>query len=89
MDQCPVCCSPYLKPKLLPCLDTVCFSCLDEHVVKHGKGGTFPCPVCQTLLAIPQGGITLFDDNLHIKGKFRRYMFDADCFTFRGDSSIK
>ena len=69
MDECPVCCSPYLKPKLLPCLDTICFACLDEYVIKHEKEGTFSCPVCHTLLAIPQGGITLFDDNLHIKGR--------------------
>ena len=74
MNQCPVCCSPYLKPKILPCLDTVCFACLDEHVLKYGKTGAFPCPVCKTVLAIPQGGITLFDDNLHIKGMFKHIL---------------
>lgn len=68
MIKCPLCCGPFQKPKLLPCLDTVCFSCLDEHVLRHGRvTGTFPCPVCEVELPVPTGGVTRFDDNQHIK----------------------
>lgn len=70
MDKCPLCFNTYNKPKLLPCLDTVCFSCLDEHVLKDGRdSGSFPCPVCNIEIGLPDGGITKFDDNQFIKGK--------------------
>ena len=70
MNTCPVCCSPFKKPKMLPCLDTICFTCLDEHVIKKGRANrTFPCPVCDIDLPIPDGGISQFDDNQHMKGE--------------------
>ena len=68
MDKCPMCYGVLQKAKLLPCLDTVCFTCLDEHVVSHGRvTGTFPCPVCSIELPIPKGGVTKFEDNQHVK----------------------
>ncbi|KAL4233340.1 tripartite motif-containing protein 46 [Mactra antiquata] len=70
MDKCPLCFASYKKPKLLPCLDTVCFTCLDDHVINKGRDtGSFPCPVCNLEIELPEGGITKFDDNLYIKGR--------------------
>ncbi|KAH3822007.1 hypothetical protein DPMN_123776 [Dreissena polymorpha] len=57
MDRCPLCFETCQKPKLLPCLDTMCFTCLDEYVLKHARAsGTFPCPVCGLELPVPVGG---------------------------------
>ena len=46
----------------------MCFTCLDEYVLKHARAsGTFPCPVCGLELPVPDGGVSKFDDNQHIK----------------------
>ncbi|KAH3821952.1 hypothetical protein DPMN_123720 [Dreissena polymorpha] len=68
MDRCPLCFGTFQKPKLLPCLDTMCFTRLDEYVLKHARAsGTFPCPVWGLELPVPDGGVSKFDDNQHIK----------------------
>lgn len=70
MDKCPLCFGTFQKPKILPCLDSMCFACLDEYVQKNGRiSGTFPCPVCNLELPVPEGGITKFDDNHHIRSE--------------------
>jgi len=68
MDRCPLCFGPFRKPKLLPCLDTLCFTCLDDLVLKTARAsGSFPCPVCKLEIAVPEGGVAKFDDNQFIK----------------------
>ncbi|XP_045196444.2 tripartite motif-containing protein 45-like isoform X2 [Mercenaria mercenaria] len=70
MEKCPLCFGTFQKPKILPCLDSMCFACLDEYVIKNKRStGTFPCPVCNIELPVPDGGITNFDDNQHIRGE--------------------
>ncbi|KAH3754060.1 hypothetical protein DPMN_188719 [Dreissena polymorpha] len=44
MDRCPLCCGTFHKPKLLPCLDTMCFTCRDEYVLRRERIRDLPVP---------------------------------------------
>ncbi|KAH3749646.1 hypothetical protein DPMN_184147 [Dreissena polymorpha] len=45
MELCPLCCGTFHKPKLLPYLDTMCFTCLDEYVLRHERIRDLPVPI--------------------------------------------
>ncbi|WAR08228.1 TRIM3-like protein [Mya arenaria] len=94
MDRCPLCFGSFQKAKLLPCLDTVCFTCLDEYVVKNARAsGTFPCPVCHLEVPVPEGGISKFDDNQYIKLEQTLEKTPADpdlpCLCVRGEAGCR
>ncbi|KAH3723738.1 hypothetical protein DPMN_049532 [Dreissena polymorpha] len=37
MDRCPLCFGTFQRPKLLLCLDTMFFTCLDVYVLRHAR----------------------------------------------------
>ena len=60
MAECGVCWEIFEEgakcPKLLPCIHTVCISCLKELQTVNGNG-KIRCPFCRTLHQIPRGQI--------------------------------
>ncbi len=65
LDSCPVCLEPYhrsegeRKAKILPCLHTVCLSCLQEIIV----GDSIKCPLCRQIVLVPSEGPDAFMTN--------------------------
>lgn len=67
---CPLCHKLFKEPKLLPCLDLVCFSCLKEHAdeaVSESKDGVraslehaLKCPRCRSEFSVPNGGVKVY-----------------------------
>ena len=71
---CPLCHTLFKEPKLLPCLDLVCFACLEEHTsvaVSKGEDGAYSssehalkCPKCQLQFNVPTGGVNVYQTSL-------------------------
>ncbi|KAH3777564.1 hypothetical protein DPMN_179011 [Dreissena polymorpha] len=57
----------FKKPKLLLCLDTMCFTCLDEYALRNERIRDLPVP--GVWLPVQEGGLCKFDKNQHIKVK--------------------
>ena len=53
---CPVCMNRFTNPKLLPCLHTFCFHCLQRIQATSGIRDTISCPECRRNLTIPGNG---------------------------------
>ena len=58
---CPVCKKFYSNPKILPCLDTICSSCLTQN------GNSIRCPICSSTSLVPAGGCEKLPDNMLIR----------------------
>ncbi|XP_033737966.1 tripartite motif-containing protein 2-like [Pecten maximus] len=43
---CSVCDKTFSSPRILPCLHSLCFPCLDKILTESSEGQTFPCPEC-------------------------------------------
>ncbi|NXP56278.1 TRI45 protein, partial [Heliornis fulica] len=59
---CPVCSEPWVSPRLLPCLHSVCAPCL-RRLGPLGEPGravarSLLCPVCDAEVALPPGGLS-------------------------------
>ncbi len=64
--QCPVHLDRYEKPKMLPCLHSVCLSCLEQWQQKGGATDEVTCPQCRKMSPIPPEGIQSLPDNFLI-----------------------
>ena len=53
---CPVCTNRFTHPKLLPCLHSVCFHCLQKVQATSGTRDTILCPECRRSFFIPGNG---------------------------------
>ncbi|XP_065482927.1 E3 ubiquitin-protein ligase TRIM45 isoform X2 [Caloenas nicobarica] len=59
--RCPVCAEPWVSPRLLPCLHSLCAPCL-RRLGPLGEPGraaarSVLCPVCDAEVALPPGGV--------------------------------
>ncbi|OWF54441.1 tripartite motif-containing protein 2-like [Mizuhopecten yessoensis] len=44
---CSVCDKTFSSPRILPCLHSLCFPCLDKVLTESSEEQTFPCPECK------------------------------------------
>nr|XP_025959274.1 tripartite motif-containing protein 45 isoform X1 [Dromaius novaehollandiae] len=60
-SRCPVCAEPWVAPRLLPCLHSLCAPCLRQLGQLGAPGGAAAlsvlCPVCDAEVALPPGGV--------------------------------
>lgn len=47
---CSVCSKTFTSPRILPCLHSLCFACLDQILTKSTEEQAFPCPECNELV---------------------------------------
>ncbi|XP_071808190.1 uncharacterized protein [Asterias amurensis] len=77
--ECPICLSRFTDPKILDCLHSFCFKCLQELIDKQDpKTDLIICPVCKKETSIPDEGLSdllscfflssLFDDVINLEG---------------------
>ena len=52
---CPVCLDNLVDARLLPCLHSVCKTCVDKLLVT-ATDGNVKCPICQAAVTLPSGG---------------------------------
>ncbi|XP_033113237.1 tripartite motif-containing protein 2-like [Anneissia japonica] len=62
--QCPIHLERFINPKMLPCLHSVCYDCLEQWVEK--KDGILECPECRKEHPIPNDGLKGLPDNFHV-----------------------
>ena len=86
--RCIMCRDIYRRPKLLPCLHTLCLHCVETQVAEHGPQ-SFPCPQCGKTVQVPPGGAYDFDDNEYIAEedlqRERNLMSAGACPVHRGE----
>lgn len=70
MTECSICGQIFSDPKMLPCLHTFCLRCLiryrrdlDQNGEKRSEKAKMPCPLCQRLFVIPDGGLEALSSN--------------------------
>ncbi|XP_033631723.1 E3 ubiquitin-protein ligase TRIM71-like [Asterias rubens] len=77
--ECPICLSRFTDPKILDCLHSFCFKCLQELIEKQDpKTVIIICPMCKKETSIPDGGLSdllscfflssLIDDVINLEG---------------------
>ncbi|XP_071787473.1 uncharacterized protein [Asterias amurensis] len=77
--ECPICLSRFTDPKILDCLHSFCFKCLQELIDKQDpKTDLIICPMCKKETSIPDGGLSdllscfflssLIDDVINLEG---------------------
>ena len=66
--HCPVCNNEFNAPKLLPCLHSFCFECLESSLAQSqiGPGQAFLCPLCKTQCVVPPRGIRAMKSNVFL-----------------------
>ncbi|XP_076467782.1 uncharacterized protein LOC143298739 isoform X2 [Babylonia areolata] len=65
--MCSVCWSVYQDPRLLPCHHSFCLPCLQALAALFPL--SFPCPLCRTDTTVPQGGVSTFPNNFHLRSE--------------------
>src|SRR6218665_899072 len=59
ITECPICMSVFTDPRVLPCIHTFCFQCLNRTGEAEQKkpGDKMPCPLCRKEFVIPEDGM--------------------------------
>ena len=63
---CQLCSKPYRDPRILPCLHSFCTQCLYKEIERSGTKQNMECPTCQRSITIPEGGVNVIPQNLHL-----------------------
>jgi len=63
LTVCPLCQSAVSEPRILPCMDSFCLSCLRSHYEDTVPGDHVQCPVCTEPFAIPDLGVASLKRN--------------------------
>ena len=63
---CQLCSRPFRDPRLLSCLHSFCYQCLQKEIEKVGIHTHFACTTCQRSVPVPVGGVSVFPQNLHL-----------------------
>ena len=58
VTECPTCMETMVDPRVLPCIHTFCFKCLDLLWKNRQPGDNVPCPLCRTGIALPIEGVS-------------------------------
>jgi len=66
--HCPVCNNEFNAPKVLPCLHSFCFECLESSLGQSqiGAGQAFLCPICKTQCVVPARGVRSMKSNIFL-----------------------
>jgi len=64
---CPICLEDFKDPRLLPCVHTFCFQCLQGLYEDKNPGDNVSCPVCRKKFQIPQGGLNSLPLNFFLQ----------------------
>ena len=67
VTECPICTETMVDPRVLPCIHTFCFKCLDELWKDKSPGVKIPCPLCRTEVTIPVGGVSGCPKNFFVE----------------------
>ena len=77
---CGLCSEKYRQPKLLPCFHSYCLECLEKYVEKNVQGNNFDCPLFDTTIEIPEGGVNQFEWNIYLDSKLKSESLEKhDC----------
>src|SRR6218665_3502406 len=70
MTECCICLKTFTDPRMLPCIHTFCFQCLNDMVDKSDKkpGDKIQCPMCRKELTIPNDGVQGIQKNFFMAG---------------------
>src|SRR6218665_2281700 len=70
VTECCICLKTFTDPRMLPCIHTFCFQCLQEMVDKSDKkpGDTILCPMCRKEFTIPSDGVQAIQKNVFLAG---------------------
>ena len=60
---CVICLEVFKDPRILPCVHSFCFSCLDGLLKKYKSSKTICCPVCKATCPVPPGGVSNIKNN--------------------------
>jgi len=65
---CQVCGNEFNAPKVLPCLHSFCFECLENSLSQSdiGPGQAFLCPICKTQCVVPARGVRSMKSNIFL-----------------------
>lgn len=66
--SCPACKNVYRDPMLLPCLHSLCRTCLLDIYSKHASLGSIQCPECEEIIDKPETGVEGFPPNHFLHG---------------------
>lgn len=66
--NCIVCKKLLQRPKVLPCLHSLCSRCLLSVLDSNKSKDKFHCPKCEETTIIPIGGVEGFQDNVYLNG---------------------
>jgi len=67
ITSCSICLETFKDPKVLPCIHTLCFQCLDKYCEDKDPGEETTCPLCRQVFLIPLGGIQDLPGNFFIQ----------------------
>ena len=78
---CGLCAEEYNQPKLLPCFHSYCLVCLETYVANNARDNAFDCPLCDTTIDVPEGGVNRFEWNIYLDRKLKyegNELYDCD-----------
>ena len=64
--SCSICLDIFMDPRVLPCVHTFCYGCLEGWISKSESSQTITCPLCRDVSPIPPGGLTKIKHNSFI-----------------------
>ena len=67
VTECPICTETMVDPRVLPCIHTFCFKCLDQLWKDKSPGVKIPCPLCRTEVTIPVEGVSGCPKNFFVE----------------------
>ena len=69
---CSICLEVFTDPRILPCVHSYCFDCLDGWVKKSPGNNTITCPLCNETSPVPKGGLRKVKNNYFLQDLVRR-----------------
>jgi len=66
ITECPICTKLYTDPRVLPCVHTYCFKCIEKWDRERIADGKLACPVCRKEMSITKEGLTELPKNFFV-----------------------
>ena len=67
MLECSICMDEFTDPRMLPCIHTFCFKCLEKTGENKHSGSSMSCPLCRKEFNIPETGIEGIQKNFFME----------------------
>lgn len=64
---CYLCKRLFKDPRLLPCYHTFCCRCLVDYVMSNYNDNNINCPLCKTIVTVPDIGAKGFENNIYLQ----------------------